>query len=59
MVYANNMAQTKAAIYFNDVVYVNIFHTCRLVLNEYFLKIHCHVPNKAFTHKDHNAFSAT
>ena len=59
MVYANNMEQKNAALYFNDVLYINIFHTCSLVLNQYFLNIHCSGPNVAFTHKHRNIFSAT
>ena len=54
MVSANNMVPANTALYFNDVLYLNIFHICSLVLNHYFLKIHCYSPNVAFTDKDHN-----
>ena len=59
MVYANNMAQTNTALHFYVVLYINIFHTCSLVLNEYFWKIHCYSPNVAFTHKYRTIFSVT
>ena len=40
-------------------LYVNMFYTCSVVLNHYFLKIHYYSSNVAFTHKDCNIFSAT